>query len=207
MTSVGISQEDCLSTVLLTLYPAIRIEEETGQEIMTNVGVPQEDCFSTILLTLYPAKAMKETRMQLEEEHNYSKPILKTEPKLPQHLKDHSYYTQKEGGPMLDQYFVDNLGWIAVNNNEKLQVTKKEMPKQLKKQNLLINEGKNRTVQNQTRRTRILKIMQIPGQQTWFKRRHQKMKGLAINTATKLKNILQSKTTSNVTKQSLSGIH
>ena len=109
-----------INILLKSLKLNVRNGQGMADKITTNIGVPQGGCLSPILSTLYLADALKTKRSTITE-HNHSKVPTTTEDVLLQCLKDHTYSLSKEDGLLIDQQYVDDTSWVAINAKQRTE--------------------------------------------------------------------------------------
>ena len=144
----------------------VKIEEELGEVITTDTRVPQGDCMSALLFILYLAHALKPE--QSAEDKGTRMNII-TEP--------HPSSGRKESITLEGQY-ADHMFTITTHIEEKERLNR-ELPPQLKKFNLGVNESKTEDYKISSKSSEEWKKCKLLGSllDTEHDIRHQKKKG------------------------------
>jgi len=158
----------------------VKIEEELGEEIITDTGVPQGDCMSALLFILYLAHAL-----------NYRKPP--EDEKLTKNIitKPNPTSERKENITLEGQY-ADDMFTVTTSKEEK-EKFKRELPPQLKKYNLGVNESKTEDYEISSESSGKWKECKLLGSLLDTEHDIKRRKGQAMNAYRKKEKILKSK--------------
>ena len=199
----GVLEDDELHMFYLLLKDVqfqVRVNSKTGEKFTTNIGSPQGDCASAVLFINYLAKSLQAKRENEEEEHNYAIAREAAVNNSRPHLIDHSYSQTKPSQTMsINQQYADDISWISTSSGE-INKVRKTVPPKLKQRNLTINEEK----------TELYRVSRT-GSTNWKKCKYlgtlldteediKRRKGLAISAFNQLKQFLESKRATTITK-------